>query len=93
MQVHDWHDAGQHAFACRIDASSADEAGAQPGCSHLLIAFNPESEAQAFTMLPGQWQVALDSSGELNLGHQPAAHQPLSVPAQALVVLRQIAAA
>ncbi len=93
MQVHDWHDGSQHAFACRIDASSADKAGAQPGSRHLLIAFNPEPEAQSFTLLPGRWQVALDSTGELGLGHQPTAHLPLSVPAHALVVLRQTVAA
>jgi glycogen operon protein len=83
MQVHDWHDGAEHAFACRIDASpkSPHDNG---GCRHLLIAFNPESTARAFTLPPGRWQVALDSSGQAST---LAAHT-LEVPAHALVVLR-----
>jgi isoamylase len=88
MQVHDWHDGGQHAFACRIDASPKKIHAAPSGCSHLLIAFNPEATPLPFTLPPGQWQVALDSAGELAAGHRPAAQQALAVPAHALVVLR-----
>jgi len=88
MQVHDWHDAGQHAFACRIDASPRERQGVQPGCRHLLIAFNPEAQAQTFTLPPGDWRVALDSAGELVAGSRAAAQLPLSLPARALVVLR-----
>ncbi len=91
MQVHDWHDAGQRAFACRIDASpNAATSGqaAQQGCSHLLLAFNPEVTPLSFTLPPGHWQVAIDSAGELDAGHQAAAHRPLTIPAHALVVLR-----
>jgi len=88
MQIHDWHEAGQYAFACRIDASPNDGTQLHLGCSHLLIAFNPEANAQPFTLARGDWQVALDSSDELGLGHTPSARQPLSVPAQAVVVLR-----
>ena len=90
MQVHDWHDAGQHAFACRIDASPADAVGAQAGCCHLLIGFNPEAQAQVFTLPPGEWQVALDTAGELTAGVR--ASLTLTVPAHALVVLRDTAA-
>jgi len=92
MQVHDWHEAGQHAFACRIDASPMTEP-ARPGsngsgCRHLLIAFNPEAQAVVFVLPPGHWHVALDSAGELVLGSSPGASQHLSVPARSLVVLR-----
>jgi len=88
MQVHDWHDAGRHAFACRIDAAPNGIDAAQQGCSHLLIAFNPEADEQPFSLAPGDWQVALDSSGELLPGHSPPAQRPLRVAAHALVVLR-----
>ena len=91
MQVHDWHDAGQHAFACRINASPGQAPGNEPGCSHLLIAFNPEATTLRFTLPPGHWQVALDSGNEFAAGHRPAAHQALAVPAHALVVLRDTA--
>jgi glycogen operon protein len=92
MQVHDWHETGQHAFACRIDASPA-VAPARPGTNgsgsrHLLVAFNPEAQVQAFTLPPGQWRVALDSAGELAPGLQPTANQVLNVPERSLVVLR-----
>jgi len=93
MQVHDWHDAGLHAFACRIEASPQEVQAAQPGCRPLLIAFNPEEKAQPFTLPSGQWQVALDSAGELVTGSRAAAHEPLCVPAHALVVLRDVACA
>ena len=63
-------------------------AAAQQGCSHLLIAFNPEADEQPFSLAPGDWQVALDSSGELVPGHAPSAQRPLRVAAHALVVLR-----
>jgi isoamylase len=84
MQVHDWHDASQHAFACRIDASpkNHDETS---GCRHLLIAFNPEASPTPFTLPAGRWQLALDSSGEL---HAVAPQKPLALPAHTLVVLR-----
>ena len=89
MQVHDWHDAGQHAFACRIDASPADAAAGQTGCCHLLVAFNPETQAQAFTLPPGHWEVALDTTGEMVAG--TVAATSLTLPAHALVVLRDTA--
>jgi glycogen operon protein len=91
MQVRDWHDGGQHAFACRIDAAPSDAKqmpAAQPGCCHLLLVFNPEVAPQPFTLPPGHWRVALDSAGELSTGHRLAADRTLAVPAHALVVLR-----
>ncbi len=88
MQVHDWHDGGQHAFACRIDTSPRDAQIANEGCRHLLIAFNPEAKPQHFTLPPGHWRVALDSAGELAPGGLAAVAQPFVAPAHALVVLR-----
>ncbi|MES2958107.1 MAG: glycogen debranching protein GlgX [Pseudomonadota bacterium] len=88
MQVHDWHDAGQHAFACRIDASPKSAPDAHEGSRHLLIAFNPEATAQAFTLPPGHWQVALDSAGELAPSQQPLPQLHFYAPAHALVLLR-----
>jgi isoamylase len=86
MQVHDWHDAAQHAFACRIDASP-NNGRAESGCRHLLIAFNPETEPVAFMLPAGEWTIALDSSGEF-AAVRP--HKPLAVPAHTLVVLRDL---
>jgi pullulanase/glycogen debranching enzyme len=84
--VHDWHDAAQHAFACRIDASP-NNGRAESGCRHLLIAFNPEPEPVAFMLPAGEWTIALDSSGEF-AAVRP--HKPLAVPAHTLVVLRDL---
>ena len=91
MQVHDWHDGGQHAFACRIDSAHYVSAATCGASRRLLIAFNPEAQAQPFSLPPGRWQVALDSAGELVVGAPAAAHQPFAVPAHALVVLREVA--
>jgi isoamylase len=84
MQVHDWHDGAQHAFACRIDASPKNGVVGS-GCKHLLIVFNPETAPTAFTLPTGHWSVALDSSGE---GTALVPHRPLGVPAHTLIVLR-----
>jgi glycogen operon protein len=87
MQVHDWHDGAQHAFACRIDASPKNGEPAANGCRHLLIAFNPEAKPTLFTLPAGDWQIALDSSGELSAVRP---HKPLSVPGHSLIVLRDL---
>jgi isoamylase len=90
MQVNDWHDGSLHAFACRIDGSPTETTGDdhEPGCGHLVIAFNPEARALPFTLPAGQWTVALDSAGESPVGKLAQAHTPFAVPARALVVLR-----
>jgi len=79
MHVHDWHDGGQHAFACRIDGDAA-----------LMIAFNPEPVATAFTLAAGDWALCLDTSGQTHRGPVPARPNSLSVPAHSLVVLKAL---
>jgi hypothetical protein len=53
----------------------------------LLIAFNPEPAPTAFTLPPGDWALALDTSDALP---PIVAHKPLAVPAHTLVVLRDL---
>jgi isoamylase len=92
MQVADWHDAHQHAFACLIDSPAAPEASgdaASAGSAALWLGFNPERSMQIFNLPPGRWQVALCSAAELVAG-TPLLRQ-LPLPAQALVVLRRVA--
>jgi isoamylase len=87
MQLHDWHDAGQHAFTCLIDASQHDAGhGAR---HHLVIAFNPGAAPLAMRLPVGHWQVVLDSSGELALGSELADNGVFDMPERALVVLRE----
>ena len=90
MQVHDWHDTNQHAFACHIDASPRN--GEVEGSRHLMLAFNPGASAVEMRPPAGQWQVALDSSLTLAPGTTVPIERPLSVPARALVVLRDTTA-
>ena len=105
MHVHDWHDGGQHAFACRIDARvmpvvpvapgatlvpGQASAQGQEGSRHLLIAFNPEPTPLPFTLPPGPWALCLDSSGQTPSGPLPGRPAPLNVPAHALLVLRGV---
>ncbi len=90
MTVADWHDGQQRAFACQILGSPQD--AVPPGASaRLLLAFNPEPQPIAFTLPPGLWQVALDSSGEHASGSPVPAVATLAVPARALMVLRSAA--
>ncbi len=91
MQVHDWHDGGQHAFACQIDAFADDKQSAT-----LMLLFNPDSEPLSFSLAqhgqperqPHDWYIALDSSGECSRSKILAAASQLVMPAHSLVVLR-----
>ncbi|HET7773390.1 MAG TPA: alpha-amylase family glycosyl hydrolase, partial [Burkholderiaceae bacterium] len=84
MQPHDWHEHGQHAFACRIQS----RADAQTPPEQWLIVFNPETAALPFTLPPGAWRVVLDSAAEIQPGFAPPAPGPVSIPAQAVVLLQ-----
>jgi isoamylase len=84
MQPHDWHEHGQHAFACRIQS----RADAQTPPEQWLIVFNPETAALPFTLPPGQWRVVLDSANDIQPGFAPPAPGPVSIPAQAVVLLQ-----
>ena len=90
MQVDDWHDATQRAFACRIDAAPGDAAPTSPGSGHLVLAFNPEPTPQPFTLPArdsGSWRST--AAGELPARVDvPRRTARLSSPARALVVLR-----
>ncbi len=88
MQMHDWHDNGNCAFACRLSADAMDAIGLG---GSLLICLNPEAHAIAFTLPPGQWQVALDSSGDSARDTVLAATETYSMPSRAVVVLRALA--
>ncbi|MFO1340983.1 MAG: glycogen debranching protein GlgX [Burkholderiaceae bacterium] len=81
MHVHDWHEAGCLAFACRIRAHD-------PRPPPLLLLFNPDPAPQPFTLPPGPWALRLDSSGSLPPGHALAASAHLTAPARSLLVLR-----
>jgi glycogen operon protein len=88
MQVSDWHDGANHAFACLI---TQDLQGA-PGSPRLLLIFNPESQWQPFVLPPGAWRLALDSGGDLSAGNSLPATGTLRAPPHALAVLRSDAA-
>jgi glycogen operon protein len=85
MQVNDWHDARQTALACRLNG--------QPGEASLWIGFNPESRPRRFHLpSPGSWCWRFDSSqsgGASTSGAALQAGAVVTVPAHALVVLRQ----
>ncbi len=88
MQTHDWHDRFAIAFACQITARRAEIThGVTTPPDSLLIAFNPASHPVAFS-LPGTFVLVLDSA--LELAPQTACKNTLEVPANALVVLRQV---
>jgi glycogen operon protein len=77
MQAQDWNDACAAAFGCLL--------ASRDGNAALMLAFNPQQHAAHFVLPPGDWTLALDSSGELpRAGNHSGA---LEVPAHALVVL------
>ncbi|HEX5683805.1 MAG TPA: glycogen debranching protein GlgX [Ideonella sp.] len=81
MHVHDWHEPGCLAFACRIRAHD-------PRVPSLLLLFNPDVAPQPFALPPGAWQLRLDSSGSLPPTHASAASGHLTAPPRSLLVLR-----
>jgi len=80
MQLRDWHDVGNYAFACQIRAAGAE-------APRLMLIFNPEPEMLPFTLTAGPWQLLLDSSGQCAGATLPPASS-LLVPARSLLVLR-----
>jgi glycogen operon protein len=84
MQMHDWHDAGNHAFACVLSAAT------KAGTERLLIALNAETLATPFTLgLPGvHWSLCLDSSGLLAADLTLLPGVPITVPPHSVVVLK-----
>ncbi len=80
MQMHDWHDNGNRAFACRLSANNA---------KGLLICFNPEVQDVVFTLPQGAWWLRMDSSGVMkNIEARDATmlSQSVEIPARAVVV-------
>ncbi len=87
MQVHDWHDKSQAAFSTELVAAT-DPAHLAYGATRLWMAFNPSDVPVGFTLPPGHWGLALDSS-DVIAGMDPN-QTFLLVPAHALVVLQQV---
>ncbi|MEK8031588.1 glycogen debranching protein GlgX [Ideonella sp. DXS29W] len=81
MHVHDWHEPGCLAFACRLRAHD-------PRVPSLLLLFNPDAAPQPFTLPPGAWRLRLDSSGSLPQNHATAATGHLTAPARSVLLLR-----
>ncbi|WP_416383967.1 glycogen debranching protein GlgX [Roseateles microcysteis] len=81
MQVHDWHQADQHAFACLLR-------GASEAAPRLAIVFNPDAQARPFHLSAQSFSVLLDSSGEIESGQRIAAGQGFQAPARSLLLLR-----
>jgi glycogen operon protein len=82
MQMHDWHDHGNHAFGLRLESK-----GSMVPAEQLMILFNPETQPQAFVLPAMPWQLLLDSSADVQLSVAPLAGT-LTLPPQALLVLR-----
>jgi isoamylase len=76
----DWHDQAEHAFACQVSPGHG---------ARVLLLFNPEDDAVAFTLPAYPWSLALDSSGDLPDGPVPP-DTPLAVPPWSVVLLREI---
>ncbi len=82
MQVSDWNDSSQHAFACRLLASES--------ASHsLLLIFNPSAQETRFGLVTGGWQRVLDSSAlSFPAANETPLQNSLVAPARSLLLLR-----
>jgi len=78
MQVQDWNDSRQHAFACLLLPGRAED-------ESLLVVFNPEDRDAPFGLPRGHWQLLLDSSDALNLCDTPF-DGSLTAPARSLLL-------
>ncbi|MBL8512512.1 MAG: glycogen debranching enzyme GlgX, partial [Betaproteobacteria bacterium] len=77
MQHHDWHDAGQGAFACALSGEGAAE---------LRLLFNPDAMQVDFDV-NGSWHVLIDSARTALPPHQTIASR-YALEAGALAVLQ-----
>ena len=87
MQMHDWHDNGNHAFGCRLSAASTRATAPDES---LVVCLNPESKAISFSLPLGRWQIALDSSADL-VRDALLPSVDFSMPPNSVVVLRAMA--
>ncbi len=85
LQIEDWHDANQHAFACQLVGQPRSANGDETPY-RLLLAFNPAPTGIRFRIESGPWQLMLDSSGVLDKGQSVVGE--LALPAQAMLLLR-----
>jgi glycogen operon protein len=85
LQIADWHDTNQLAFACQlVGRPKVDMSEDTP--YRLLLAFNPAPTNILFKLDGECWQLVLDSSGESD--RTQAVGTELALPARALVLLR-----
>ncbi len=82
MQMHDWQDNGNHPFGLLLSGAATTKS-----IDRLMILFNPNTHALTFSLPPGRWQLALDSSEEFQNPTTPIA-TAISLPREALLVLR-----
>ncbi len=80
MQLQDWHDAGQRAFACLLRAAAADT-------PRLALVFNPEPQARHFGLDAAAWALLLDSSAGL-AAPQQLPGPGLEAPPRSLLLLQ-----
>jgi isoamylase len=82
MQLHDWHDAHHHAFACHLlERKTVD---ARPGKQGFML-LNPASHAMNFELPAGDWKTLLDTSEEFS-GDAIFKGQ-LALPAHSMMIL------
>jgi glycogen operon protein len=85
MHIEDWHETRHTAFGCAYHLAGTLH-------PHLHLTFNPEEQALRFHLLPGNWALCMDSSGELLPTEMAPACTPihdsfLLAPARSLLVL------
>ncbi len=83
MQMHDWHDNGNHALGCCVATANANADAPEV---RLMVILNPEPRTITFMLPPGRWHVALDSSGDL--ARDAVSSSPFNMPSRSVVVLR-----
>jgi glycogen operon protein len=87
MQVSDWHQTSELAFACRLHAAAATQAD-------LCVLFNPEEQAREFILPACGWQLLLDTSRLDEPAPRPAPCLPgslVEIPARSLWLVRAMA--
>lgn len=79
LQIVDWHNHSEHAFACQLHESNSTHA-------KFCLVFNPNTEPCFFELAQGPWKILVDSSAS-QIDNDTTHYQQINAPAHSLLVL------
>ena len=79
MQLSDWHNHSDHAFACQLHEGNT-------ALAKYCLVFNPSEQPCCFQLAQGPWHKVIDSSAP-QINNDNTQYQHIDAPAHSLLVL------